>query len=707
MFQDIRQLTPEQALAEMRALAEKLATLDIAYHQQDAPIVSDAEYDALKRRNEALEEAFPAFVQPNSPSRRVGAMVAEGFSKVTHTVPMLSLGNIFTEEDVYDFMDKLHRFLGLPLETPIEMVAEPKIDGLSFSATYRDGVFVQGATRGDGSVGEDITDNLKTIATLPKVLSNTMNDLFQGQVPAQIEVRGEVYMSKADFFALNQIQSNSGKKIFANPRNAAAGSLRQLDAGITAERKLSLFAYAVGDISDASWTTHHDFLEKLKEWGFPVNPEIRLCHSPEEMISFFRDLSARRADLPYDIDGVVYKVNRLDFQKRLGFIARSPRWAIAHKFPAEQAITTLEKIRIQVGRTGALTPVADLTPVNVGGVVVRHATLHNADEIVRKDIREGDSVVIQRAGDVIPQVVRVILDKRLNNSKPFIFPSVCPICGSHAVREEDDAVFYCTGGLICPAQNKERLKHFVSKESLDIDGLGDKNIDLFYELGWLRKPSDIFRLEEQHMLEIISLDGWGQKSAIKLFDAIRKVASGVSLSRFINALGIREVGVATARLMAAYFGTWDKLSDAMMRDDARDTLIQIEGVGPIMAEHIVDFFAEQHNQDLLVDLVNLIQIQSYQQPMTIMTPLTGKTIVFTGTLITMTRLEAKDKALRVGAKVAGSVSAKTDYVVAGVEAGSKLSKAKTLGVHIIDEDIFRQMLDVDKKSDYANVKIGE
>lgn len=707
MFQDIRQLTPEQALAEMRMLAERLATLDIAYHQQDAPIVSDAEYDALKRRNEALEEAFPAFIQPNSPSRRVGAVAAEGFSKVTHTVPMLSLGNIFTEEDVYDFMDKLHRFLGLSPETPIEMVAEPKIDGLSFSATYRNGTFVQGATRGDGSVGEDITANLKTIAGLPKVLSDMSGDLFQRQVPAQIDVRGEVYMSKADFFALNQVQENDGKKIFANPRNAAAGSLRQLDANITASRKLSLFAYAVGGTSATSWTTHYDFLEQLKAWGFPVNPEIRLCQTPEDMIAFFRELNAKRADLPYDIDGVVYKVNRLDFQERLGFIARSPRWAIAHKFPAEQAITKLEKIRIQVGRTGALTPVADLTPVNVGGVIVRHATLHNADEIVRKDIREGDSVVIQRAGDVIPQVVRVVSEKRNCDSRSFVFPSVCPVCGSHAVREDDDAVFYCTGGLICPAQNKERLKYFVSKESLDIDGLGDKNIDLFYELGWLRQPTDIFRLEERHMLEIIRLDGWGQKSAVKLFDAIRKVAAGVPLARFINALGIREVGVATARLMAAYFGTWDRLFEAMMQDDACDTLIQIEGIGPVMAEHIVDFFAEPQNRDLLEDLVKLIHIQPYQQPIGIMTPLTGKTIVFTGTLTTMTRPEAKDRALRVGAKVAGSVSAKTDYVVAGMEAGSKLSKAEMLGIRIIDEDMFRQMLDDGEKSDYASVKIGE
>lgn len=707
MFTDIRQLTPEQALVEMRALADRLAALDIAYHQQDAPLVSDAEYDALKRRNEALEAAFPALIQANSPSRRVGAAVAEGFAKVQHAVPMLSLGNIFTEEDVYDFMDRIHRFLGIPVDTPIEMVAEPKIDGLSFSAVYQDGVFVQGATRGDGAVGEDITANLKTIGALPRVLSETGEDLFQRHIPARIDVRGEVYMSKADFFALNQAQAAAGKKTFANPRNAAAGSLRQLDATMTASRKLSLFAYAVGEVSDATWTTHYGFLEQLRAWGFPVNPEIRLCRTPAEMVAFFQDLNARRADLPYDIDGVVYKVNRLDLQARLGFIARSPRWAIAHKFPAEQAMTKLERIRVQVGRTGALTPVADLTPVNVGGVVVRHATLHNADEIERKDIREGDTVVIQRAGDVIPQVVQVVSDKRSVDSKPFVFPVVCPVCGSHAVREDDDAVFYCTGGLICPAQNKERLKHFVAKESLDIDGLGDKNIDLFYELGWLRQPADIFRLEERHMLDVIGLDGWGQKSAVKLFDAIRRVAAGVSLPRFINALGIREVGVATARLMAAHFGTWDQLSAAMMADEARNTLVQIEGVGPVMADHIVNFFAEPHNRDLLADLVRLVVIQPYERPAGVITPLTGKTVVFTGTLVTMTRPEAKDRALRVGAKVAGSVSAKTDYVVAGAEAGSKLNKAETLGVRIIDEDLFRQMLDAGEKTDYAKTVTGE
>ncbi len=694
MFKDVQELTPAEALTEMEALAAQLAAWDIAYHQQDAPEVSDAEYDAAKRRNEALEAAFPELVLPNSPSRRVGAAVADGFAKVTHTVPMLSLGNIFTEEDVVDFMEKVHRFLGIPADEPIEMVAEPKIDGLSFSAVYRKGAFVQGATRGDGAVGEDITANLKTIGQLPQRLQSTSGDLFQSDVPDVIDIRGEVYMAKADFFALNQAQEKAQKKVFANPRNAAAGSLRQLDAAVTAERPLSLFAYAVGEVAGADWQTHADFLERLKAWGLPVNPEIRVCRTTEEMISFFRQLQEKRADLPYDIDGVVYKVNNIELQRRLGFVARSPRWAVAHKFPAEQAVTKLERIRIQVGRTGALTPVADLTPVNVGGVVVRHATLHNADEIIRKDIREGDTVVIQRAGDVIPQVVRVLTEKRPAGSVPFVFPDVCPVCGSHALREGDDAVIYCTGGLICPAQNKERLKHFVAKESLDIDGLGDKNIDLFYELGWLQGPADIFRLEERHLLDIIALDGWGQKSAVKLFDAIQKVRAGVPLDRFINALGIHEVGEATARIIAVHYGSWDAFETAMKQETARAELVQIEGIGPVMADYIVDFFAEPHNQALIADLKGLVTIEEAVRVGDVQTALTGKTIVFTGTLVTLTRPEAKDKALRAGAKVASSVSAKTDFVVAGAEAGSKLNKAVELGLRIIDEETFRQMLDV-------------
>ena len=689
-LEDIRQ--------ELQELADRLEECDRAYHQLDAPLISDAEYDALRRRAEALEAQYPNLIPENSLSKRVGFAVADGFHQLTHSIPMLSLGNIFTEEDVYDFMDKIHRFLGIPADDPIDVVAEPKIDGLSFSSVYEKGVFVRAATRGDGTVGEDITANIKTIPQLPLTLSG--DDLFADNIPDFIDIRGEVYMARQDFFDLNRQQELAKKKPFANPRNAAAGSLRQLNPQVTASRKLSLFAYAVGQATPATWTTHLEFLEQLKKWGFPVNPEIRLCHTTEEMIAFFRHMVEIRATLPYDIDGVVYKVNRLDLQKRLGFIARSPRWAIAHKFPAEQALTRLNKIRVQVGRTGALTPVADLEPINVGGVMGQHATLHNADEIIRKDIREGDTVVVQRAGDVIPQIVRVIPEKRPTDSKPFIFPSFCPICGSHAVREGDDAVTYCTGGLVCPAQMKERLKHFVSKEALDIDGFGDKNIDLFYDKGWIHLPTDLFTLEENHALDILNLEGWGQKSAINLFDAIKKVRSGVPLNRFIYALGIREIGESTAKILANRFLSWTIFRSAIESPDAITTLLQIEGIGEVMAGAITDFFAEQHNRDLLNTLETFIQIQDMPKAIQTQTPLTGKTVVFTGTLTSLTRAEAKERATQAGAKVASSLSAKTDYLIVGLEAGSKLNKAEELGISILNENDFLNLLDGQPKTDY-------
>ena len=701
MFKEIELLTRLEAEEELAFLAHRMAELDIAYHQKDSPLVSDAEYDKLKRRNELLEEAFPDLIRPDSPSKKVGAAVAEGFGQVTHSIPMLSLGNIFSEDDVYDFMDKIHRFLGLPPNEPIEMVAEPKIDGLSFSAVYKKGTFVRGATRGDGAIGEDITANLKTIRGLPQKLG-AGDDLFSSAVPDFIDIRGEVYMARQDFFDLNQIQETQNKKIFANPRNAAAGSLRQLNPAITADRKLSIFAYAVGQVDHPTWTTHWDFLEQIKKWGFPVNPEIRLCQTTTEMIDFFRSMTEKRSKLPYDIDGVVYKVNRLDLQKRLGFIARSPRWAIAHKFPAEQAMTRLNKIRIQVGRTGALTPVADLEPINVGGVIVQHATLHNADEIVRKDIRENDTVIVQRAGDVIPQIVRVILEKRPSDSIPFIFPTLCPICGSHAVREGDDAVTYCTGGLICPAQNKERLKHFVSKEAFDIEGLGDKNIELFYNLSWIKTPVDIFKLEEKHALDILNLEGWGQKSAINLFDAIRSAREGILLNRFIYALGIHEVGETTAKLLAEQFSSWDSFYESMLSIDSVYRLLQIEGIGPVMAQEIVDFFAEEKNRVLLDELLSFVTVLPMPNRVVLKTFLTDKVIVFTGTLSRMTRAEAKERAQQAGAKVASSVSAKTDYVIAGIEAGSKLEKAHSLGIRILSEEEFSSLLDEQKKTGYDN-----
>ncbi len=703
MKKAVETLTREEAAAELAFLAEQIALNDIAYHQKDAPLISDADYDALKRRNDAIEERFPDLRRSDSPSLKVGAATADGFEKVVHTVPMLSLGNLFSEEDVFDFMAKIRRFLGLPDNAEIEMVAEPKIDGLSFSAVYEDGHLTVAATRGDGAVGENITANLKTIKDLPNPLNEISENLFDAPVH-HIEVRGEVYMSKTDFLALNQMQATAGKKTFANPRNAAAGSLRQLDAAITATRPLKLFAYAVGAVDVEPWQTHAAFLEKLKSWGFPVNPLIRVCKNEAEMLSFYRDMIERRSSLDYDIDGVVYKVNRLDLQRRLGFIARSPRWAVAHKFPAQQAVTRLKRIRIQVGRTGALTPVADLEPVNVGGVLVSHATLHNADELVRKDIREGDTVVIQRAGDVIPQVVRVLTDKRPTGAIPFVFPDACPACGARAVREGDDAVIYCTGSLTCPAQVVEGLKHFVSKNALDIEGLGEKNIELFYRLGWLCSSKDIFSLEKNHAFDILQLEGWGQKSASNLFEAIARVAAGTDLDRFIYALGIREVGEATARVLAHHFGTWAAFETAMKKENARDQLLEIESVGPVMADYIADFFAEPHNQALLQELCSAVVVRPFISDTGRSLPLAGKTIVFTGTLTEMTRAEAKALALAAGAKVASSVSAKTSFVVAGAAAGSKLKTAENLNIPVVSEADFHQMLDSTQKTSYDDKK---
>lgn len=691
MQKNVSDLTYEEAQAELLFLANKISELDVAYHRDDAPLVSDAEYDRLKHRNMDIEARFPDLIRPDSPSFRVGSKISDDFKKIVHTVPMLSLGDIFNEEAVYAFVEKIKRFLGLGEDDPLEMVAEPKIDGLSFSAVYKDGLFYSGATRGDGSTGEDITNNLKTIKQLPLKLQGE-NTLFDTQIPNIIDIRGEVYMSKKDFFELNKLQEEKKQKVFANPRNAAAGSLRQLDSNITAERKLSLFAYACGENSSNQFKTHYEYLQTLKKWGFPVNPEIRLCKNTKEMLQFFNELAEKRSSLDYDIDGVVYKVNDLELQRRLGFIARSPRWAIAHKFPAEQAITKLLNIRIQVGRTGALTPVADLEPVNVGGVIVKHATLHNKDEIERKDIRIGDTVVVQRAGDVIPQIVQSIPEKRNPDSIPYIFPTTCPICGSVAKKEGEDAIVYCTGELVCPAQQIEALKHFVSKDALNIEGLGDKNIETFFSIGWIKNALDLFYLEENHALELICKEGWGTKSAEKLFDAIKN-ASKISLERFIYALGIRETGTATARLLAKNFISWEHFYNAVRQENALDVLTQIEGIGPVMADFIVDFFQEEHNQQLLEGLTQKITILDFVAPQQKETPFSNKTLIFTGTLETMTRSEAKAKALSLGAKVASSVSSKTDFVIAGSAAGSKLTTAEKLGITILSEKEFQQMLD--------------
>lgn len=684
------ELNKQEAAAELEYLAAEMAKSDIAYYQNDAPYLSDAEYDRLKRRNREIEELFPDLIRPDSPSRRVGAAVKNGFSKVNHRFPMLSLGDVFSIEEVEDFILGVKRFLNTAED--IAFMSEPKIDGLSFSARYENGRFVQGATRGDGSTGEDITENLKTIRQLPLTLKNA---------PQILEIRGEVYMSKEDFFTLNEKYAVEGKKTFANPRNAAAGSLRQLDPRITAERKLSLFAYTWGEVSERVWNSQEDFFKHLKDWGFPVNPNNTLCRSIPEIEKSFERLMEIRASLPYDIDGVVYKVNSIALQERLGFLTRTPRWAIAHKFPAEQALTLIKDIRIQVGRTGALTPVADLEPVNVGGVIVSHATLHNEDEIKRKDIRIGDTVIVQRAGDVIPQVVEVIREKRPADSQEFEFPHFCPICGAHAIREEDEAVRRCTGGLTCPAQAIERLIHFVSRDAFDIDGLGQKIVEDFYREGILQNPADIFTLENRNRggddlfsagqgLHLERKEGWGKKSVENLFSAINAKRI-ISLPRFIYALGIRQVGSATALLIAKNYGTFEHFMQDMVNKET-GRLVSVDGIGAAMATDMVEFFQEEHNIKIVNELLQQITVEEYADTVNYDSPLAGKTVVFTGTLQKMTRSEAKAKAQNLGAKVAGSVSKNTDYVIQGADAGSKAAKADELGIEILNEDKFLELI---------------
>ena len=682
-------LTETEAAAELERLAAEIAAHDKAYHADDAPVVSDAEYDALRRLNDAIEARFPDLVREDSPSRRVGAAPAGGFAKVTHARPMLSLGNVFSEEELRDFVDGLRRFLKELRDDPaiaIEFVAEPKIDGLSISLRYENGEFVTGATRGDGAVGEDVTENLRTLDEIPKTLEGA---------PGVLEVRGEVYMTRSDFLEMNERQEAAGEKVFANPRNAAAGSLRQLDSAITAARPLKLFAYAWGELSEPVGDTQWDFLAALKTWGFPVNPLARVCGSVEEILENYERLSEARAGLDYDIDGIVYKVNRLDWQERLGMVSRAPRWAVAHKFPAEKAETLLNGITIQVGRTGALTPVAELEPVTVGGVVVSRATLHNEDEIERKDIRIGDTVVIQRAGDVIPQVVEVVTAKRPGNSKAFVFPDVCPECGSHAVRPEGEAARRCTGGLICPAQALERMKHFVSRNAFDIEGLGAKHIEAFMADGILKTPADIFRLGG-HRDDIAGREGWGDRSADNLIAAIDD-RRAVDLDRLIYALGIPQVGSATARLLAKQYGALGNWRKAMGAAENRESeayaeLTDIDGIGPSVADDILDFFGEAHNRAVLDDLGELLDVQDFEAPDSDGSPIAGKTVVFTGTLETVTRSEAKVRAETLGAKVAGSVSGKTDYVVAGPGAGSKAKKAAELGIATLTEDEWLKLI---------------
>lgn len=676
--------------ARMSALAAKIAHHDQLYYQKDAPEISDAEYDALRRELEDLERKHPDFVADDSPTKKVGAAPVSAFGKIRHDVPMLSLDNVFDDEGVTDFVARVRRFLKIEDGDPLEITAEPKIDGLSISIRYENGALVRAATRGDGAEGEDVTANIKTIAEIP-------HELKGGDVPDTIDVRGEIYMGHDDFAALNAAQAEIGGKIFANPRNAAAGSLRQLDPNITAKRPLRFFAYAWGAASSLPGDTQLAVVEGFKRWGLPVNRRMTLCASAEELLAYYHAIEAERSKLSYDIDGVVYKVNRLDYQERLGFVSRSPRWATAHKFAAEQATTRLLKIDIQVGRTGALTPVAKLEPVTVGGVVVSNATLHNEDEIKRKDIREGDTVVVQRAGDVIPQVVRVVEDKAHNERARFKFPEKCPICGSHAVRDTEDAevVRRCTGGLICPAQAKERLKHFVSRNAVDIDGLGAEKIEFFFDTGRIKTPADIYTLERRDAQSdepLASLKGFGETSVGKLFAAI-DARRKIPLERFLFGLGIRHIGETTAKDLAKAYLAFDALrtvsEDAAKGgpdSEAYHEIDNIEGIGATVVDALCDFFSEPHNAETVDALLKEVEVTPFERAAVVETPVNGKTVVFTGSLEKLTRNEAKAQAERLGAKVAGSVSKKTDYVVAGADAGSKLTKARDLGVSVLTED---------------------
>ena len=685
---EVKALTAMEAMMEHQALAAEIAEHDLRYHQQDAPVIADADYDHLRQRLGAIEALYPALSAPVSSA--VGAKPSEKFSQVRHRVPMLSLNNVFSDQDVRDFFERIKRFLGLESQSYIALVAEPKIDGLSCSLRYEQGRLVVAATRGDGEEGEDVTANVRTIADIPQQL--------QGPVPEVLEVRGEIYMRKDDFLTLNQRQEEAGKQAFANPRNAAAGSLRQLDSAITASRPLRFFAYAWGEIiGERPADTQAGMIEAFARMGLPTNPLTRLCVGEAAVLDHYKKIEAQRADLPYDIDGVVYKVDDLVLQARLGFVARAPRWAVAHKFPAEQASTTLLAIDIQVGRTGVLTPVARLEPVNVGGVVVSNATLHNEEEIARKDVRVGDVVRVQRAGDVIPQVIEVVLSARPAEAVPYRFPDHCPVCGSHAVREADasgklDKARRCTGGLICSAQAVERLRHFVSRDAFDIEGLGEKQIEAFYQDGVITRPQDIFALEAYDAASLKKLkdrEGWGPTSVRNLFAAIN-TRRQITLNRFIYALGIRHVGESTAKLLARHAGDFTQLRTMILAakeadSEARMQLTAIDGIGPVMAEALVDFFNEPHNQEVMDALLAQVTIAPMEQVVS-SSPVAGMTIVFTGALERMTRDEAKAMAERLGAKVSGSVSKKTNLVVAGPGAGSKLADAQKHGVEVISED---------------------
>ena len=702
----IEKLTIDEARAELERLSGLLAEANQAYHTDDAPEISDAEYDRLKRRNAEIEARFPDLKREDSPSDQVGAAPASGFDKIEHKVRMLSLSNLFEEEEVAEFDDRIRRYLGLSAEAELVYTAEPKIDGLSLSLRYENGRLIQAATRGDGSVGENVTANARTIADIPQEIKGA---------PEVLGGRGEVYMSHEDFAALNERQEAAGGKTFANPRNAAAGSLRQLDAKITAARPLRFFAYAWGDHSEPLAETQMQSIERLAALGFQTNPLTQLCDGPSEMLAHYKAIEEQRATLGYDIDGVVYKVNDLALQHRLGFRSTTPRWATAHKFPAELAWTRLAGIDIQVGRTGALSPVARLEPVTVGGVVVSNATLHNEDyiaglgakgEVIRpdengnpKDIRAGDWVQVYRAGDVIPKVADVDLSKRPADAEPYQFPHSCPECGSEAIREEGDAVRRCVGGLICPAQAVEKMKHFVSRAVFDFEGMGAKQVEQFYRDGWIKEPAVIFTLRENYssgLQQLKNREGWGEKSANNLFDAIderRKIALG----RLIFGLGIRHVGEVVSNLLARHYGTWSAFETAVTEaadfsGPAWEDLIGIDGVGEVLAQSLVSTMNQPAERESIDRLVAHLDVQEAAKPQTDGSPVAGKTVVFTGTLERMTRAEAKARAEALGAKVSGSVSKKTDILIAGPGAGSKEKKAQELGIEILDEDAWLDLI---------------
>ena len=685
----VPKLTEAQAKAELKRLAGEIAAHDRRYYQEDAPSVSDAAYDALRLRNEEIEARFPDLVRSDSPSRRVGAAPAQKFAKVRHALPMLSLGNAFSDAEVAEFAERIRRFLRLPEDETVAFTAEPKIDGLSCSLRYEGGRLVRGATRGDGTEGEDVTANVRTLADIP--------DQLRGRgVPDICDVRGEVYMTKSAFLALNERQKAAGKQVFANPRNSAAGSLRQLDPTITASRPLGFFAYTWGEMSAMPAQTQSGMIEWFAARGFKTNPLMKVCDSVDALLAFHHDIEAQRGTLDYDIDGVVYKVDRLDWQQRLDFVSRTPRWAIAHKFPAEKATTVVKAIDIQVGRTGALTPIARLEPVTVGGVVVSNATLHNEDEIERLDVRVGDTVTIQRAGDVIPQVLGVLLENRRKDSKPYKFPKHCPCpLRTAVVREaiaggEEGARSHCTGEFACPHQKIEHLKHFVSRRAFDIEGLGEKQITLFFEQGWIKEPADIFTLAARNSkIKLKEQEGFGELSVRNLFDAI-EARREISLERFIYALGMRHVGETTARALARGYGSWQAFHDACLSvakgdADTRAEMDNLDQIGDTVIDSITAYFGEEHNRGIVERLTEQVTILDAERPAAD-SVVAGKTVVFTGSLEKMTRDEAKAMAERLGAKVAGSVSQKTDYVVAGPGAGSKLGKAKDLGVAVLTED---------------------